>query len=52
MIIEFKKGYHLLGEDNNDEQSLQEEFDAIDSNDGGQILFDEVNLFLFEFSKF
>ncbi|CAF2757325.1 unnamed protein product [Rotaria sp. Silwood2] len=38
---EFKQGFQLLGEDDSDEDSLQEEFDAIDSNDGGYILFDE-----------
>ncbi|CAF3627422.1 unnamed protein product [Rotaria sp. Silwood1] len=39
---EFKKGFQLLGEDDSDEDSLKQEFDAIDSNDGGYILFDEV----------
>ncbi len=41
---EFKKGHELLGEQNSDEDHLQQEFDAIDSNDGGYILFDEVRM--------
>jgi hypothetical protein len=45
-FAEFKKGFDLLGEDNSDEESLRQEFDAIDSNDGDYILFDEVRLFL------
>ena len=40
---EFKRGYELLGEDSADEDRLREEFDAIDTNHGGQILFDEVS---------
>ncbi len=42
---EFKKGHELLGEDSSDEDHLREEFDAIDSNHGGQILFDEVRFY-------
>ena len=41
-LKEFKRGYELLGDDSSDEDRLREEFDAIDTNDGGQILFDEV----------
>lgn len=39
---EFKQGFQLLNEDDSDEEQLRQEFDAIDSNDGGYILFDEV----------
>ncbi len=42
---EFKKGFELLGEDTSDEDHLQQEFDSIDSNHGGYILFDEVKSF-------
>ena len=45
---EFKQGFQLLNEDDSDEDRLREEFDAIDSNDGGYILFDEVHLTLTE----
>ncbi|CAF1370067.1 unnamed protein product [Rotaria magnacalcarata] len=41
---EFKNGFELLGEDTPDEESLKQEFDGIDSNDGGYILFDEVRI--------
>ncbi|CAF4535313.1 unnamed protein product, partial [Rotaria socialis] len=41
---EFKKGFELLGEDTPAEESLKQEFDKIDSNDGGYILFDEVRI--------
>jgi hypothetical protein len=40
---EFKKGFHLLNENSDDEDRLKQEFDAINSNDGGSILFDEVD---------
>ena len=40
---EFKKGFELLGEDNSDEESLKQEFNAMDSNDGHYVLFDEVS---------
>ncbi|CAF1433269.1 unnamed protein product [Rotaria sordida] len=43
---EFKKGFQLLGEDDSDENSLKQEFDAIDSNDGGYILFDEFCMYM------
>ncbi|CAF1029993.1 unnamed protein product [Adineta steineri] len=39
---EFQKGFNLLGENSLDEDSLKQEFDTIDSNDGNSILFDEV----------
>ncbi len=43
---EFKKGFDLLGEDSSDEKFLRKEFDRIDTNKGGFILFDEVKHFL------
>ncbi|CAF0914762.1 unnamed protein product [Rotaria sp. Silwood1] len=39
---EFKKGFSLLGEDDSDEGYLRQEFNKIDTNKGGYILFDEV----------
>ncbi|CAF1360405.1 unnamed protein product [Didymodactylos carnosus] len=39
---EFKKGYDLLNQDSDDEEALREEFNSIDTNHGGYILFDEV----------
>ncbi|CAF1035226.1 unnamed protein product [Rotaria sp. Silwood1] len=43
---EFKRGFTLSGEDDSDEESLKQEFDAIDSNDGGYILFDEFCMYM------
>ena len=42
-FAEFKKGFSLLGEDNADEQFLRKEFNSVDTNRGGYILFDEVS---------
>jgi Ca2+-binding EF-hand superfamily protein len=42
---EFKKGFHLLNEDYSDEHYLKDEFNKIDTNHGGFILFDEVRIF-------
>ncbi len=39
---EFKRGHELLGDDSSGEDNLKEEFNAIDGNHGGYILFDEV----------
>jgi Ca2+-binding EF-hand superfamily protein len=39
---EFKKGFHLLNEHYSDEHYLKDEFNKIDTNHGGFILFDEV----------
>jgi Ca2+-binding EF-hand superfamily protein len=39
---EFKKGFELMGEDHSDENHLKKEFNKIDTNKGGFILFDEV----------
>lgn len=44
-FAEFKKGFDLLGEGELDEESLQEEFNSIDTNHGGYVLFDEVRTF-------
>ena len=38
----FRKDHELIGQSDSDEDRLQEEFDSIDSNHGGHILFDEV----------
>ncbi|CAF4325308.1 unnamed protein product, partial [Rotaria sordida] len=35
-----------LGEDDSDEDSLRQEFNAIDSNHGGYILFDEFCMYM------
>lgn len=39
---EFKKGHQLIGINNTSESSLKKDFDLIDTNHGGYILFDEV----------
>lgn len=39
---EFKKGFELSGDNSSDEQFLRREFNKIDTNGGGFILFDEV----------
>ena len=39
---EFKKGHQLIDQLNTHENHLREEFDRIDTNHGGFILFDEV----------
>ena len=41
-FAEFKKGHELLGEDSSNESELRREFNSIDTNHGGYILFDEV----------
>ncbi|CAF0806760.1 unnamed protein product [Adineta ricciae] len=43
---EFKKGFSLLGEDDTDEQFLRKEFNSIDTNRGGYILFDEFCMYM------
>ena len=40
--MNLKEGHELLGDDSSDEDNLKEEFNAIDGNHGGYILFDEV----------
>lgn len=40
---EFKKGIEQLGEDYTSEADLRREFNSIDTNRGGYILFDEVS---------
>lgn len=42
---EFKKGHDLIGIHTKNQKQLREEFDRIDKNKGGFILFDEVCLF-------
>jgi len=39
---EFKKGHGLIGQSNVSDAQLRREFDSIDTNHGGYILFDEV----------
>lgn len=39
---EFKKGHELIGQSHLDGAQLKKEFDRIDTNHGGYILFDEV----------
>lgn len=39
---EFKKGHTLIGQSSLDENYLRQEFNRIDTNHGGYILFDEV----------
>lgn len=48
-FAEFKKGFDLIGEDSSDENYLRREFNKIDTNKGGFILFDEVKILFFEF---
>ncbi|CAF4067798.1 unnamed protein product, partial [Rotaria sordida] len=38
---EFKRGFALIGEDDSNENYLRQEFNKIDTNKGGYILFDE-----------
>lgn len=42
---EFKQGFDLMGEDSSNEKFLKQEFNKIDTNKGGFILFDEVRYF-------
>ncbi|CAF1169894.1 unnamed protein product [Adineta steineri] len=39
---EFVKGHELIGDEDTDEDELRHEFNRIDTNHGGYILFDEV----------
>ena len=41
---EFKQGIDLLGEDHADDATLKKQFNSIDKNRGGYILFDEVSV--------
>lgn len=41
-FAEFKRGFELLGEEGLDDADLKREFNKIDTNKGGFILFDEV----------
>ena len=41
-LTEFQKGHQLLGLAHVDDEQMKEEFQAIDTNNGGFILFDEV----------
>ena len=41
-LTEYKKGHQLLGLTHVGEEQMKEEFQAIDTNNGGFILFDEV----------
>ncbi|CAF1203889.1 unnamed protein product [Rotaria sordida] len=43
---EFKKGHELIGHTNIDEGHLREEFNRIDTNHGGYILFDEFCIYM------
>lgn len=45
---EFKKGHELIGESDLDDGHLKQEFNKIDTNHGGYILFDEVCYLLFQ----
>jgi len=42
---EFKKGHELINQSDVDENHLRQEFNRIDTNHGGYILFDEVCFF-------
>ena len=44
-FAEFKKGHELTGHSHVNEHHLKEEFNRIDTNHGGYILFDEVYFF-------
>jgi Ca2+-binding EF-hand superfamily protein len=43
-FAEFKKGHKIIGFSGLSNAELKEQFDDIDTNQGGFILFDEVNL--------
>ncbi|CAF4746627.1 unnamed protein product [Rotaria socialis] len=45
-FIEFKKGYKLVGQSNIPENHIREEFNRIDTNHGGYILFDEFCIYM------
>lgn len=42
-FVEFKKGHELIGHSHVNENQLKEDFNRIDTNRGGYILFDEVS---------
>lgn len=42
-FVEFKKGHELIGESDVDDADLRRDFNRIDTNHGGYILFDEVS---------
>jgi Ca2+-binding EF-hand superfamily protein len=42
---EFKKGFELTGDNDTDDNYLKAEFNKIDTDKGGFILFDEVRYF-------
>ncbi len=44
---EFKKGHDLIGHSHISENQLKQEFNRIDTNHGGYILFDEVCYFIY-----
>ncbi|CAF1355605.1 unnamed protein product [Rotaria sordida] len=43
---EFKRGFALIGEDDSNENYLRQEFNKIDTNKGGYILFDEFCIYM------
>ncbi|UJR38419.1 hypothetical protein I4U23_031087 [Adineta vaga] len=43
---EFKKGHELIGQSNLDHEDLKKEFNRIDTNHGGYILFDEFCIYM------
>ncbi|CAF3867090.1 unnamed protein product [Rotaria sordida] len=43
---EFKQGHELIGYSSTDENSLRQEFNRIDTNHGGYILFDEFCIYM------
>ncbi|CAF1043604.1 unnamed protein product [Adineta steineri] len=45
-FTEFKKGFSLLNQDHLDDQHLKKEFNNIDKNGGGFILFDEFCMYM------
>ena len=42
---EFKRGFELTGDNEADDNYLKQEFNKIDTNKGGYIMFDEVRYF-------
>ena len=42
-FLEFKKGHEIIGLKASTSEELKKEFNKIDTNRGGYILFDEVN---------
>lgn len=51
-FVEFKKGHELIGHSHVNENQLKEDFNRIDTNRGGYILFDEVSFFFHWFFFF